>query len=88
MKTIITASVSTKTAAKLQDVNKGNRSRVVDRAINEYLDGRKAFNIHDIQTKRLASVLMSRLQEQNNWQHTPLSLGLKELIDSISDDVF
>ena len=88
MKTIITASVSTKTAEKLQQVNKGNRSRVVDRAISEYLDGRKAFSIHDIQTKRLASVLMSRIQEQNNWQHTPLSLGLKELIDSISDDTF
>ncbi|MEK9698845.1 MAG: hypothetical protein VW270_23925 [Candidatus Poseidoniales archaeon] len=86
MKTIITASVSTKTAAKLQDVNKGNRSRVVDRAINEYLDGRKAFNIHDIQTKRLATVLMSRLQEANNWNHTPLSLGLKELIETISDE--
>jgi hypothetical protein len=88
MKTIITASVKTTTATKLQEVNKGNRSRVVDRAINEYLDGRKAFSIHDIQTKRLASVLMSRLQEQNNWQHTPLSLGLKELIDTISDDSF
>lgn len=86
MKTIITASVSTKTAAKLQDVNKGNRSRVVDRAINEYLDGRKAFSIHDIETKRLATVLMSRLQEANNWNHTPLSLGLKELIESISDE--
>lgn len=87
MKTIITASVSTKTAAKLQEVNKGNRSRVVDRAISEYLKGQKEFNINDIPRKKIAMVLMGRLQSENNWQHTPLTLALKNLIDSLNDDL-
>lgn len=86
MKTIITASVSTKTAQSLQDVKKGRRSYVVDRAISEYLKGRNEFSINDIPTKQLASVLMGRLQSQNNWQHTPLSLGLYNLIQKLDND--
>lgn len=86
MKTIITASVKTSTAQALQKVTKGNRSNVVDRAISEYLKQGIEFSVQDVPTKRLASVLMSRLQNENNWQHTPLSLGLWELIQSLDDD--
>ena len=88
MKTIITASVSHTTAMKLQQVNKGNRSRVIDRAISEYLDGRNEFSINDVPSKKLAAILMSRLQAANNWQHTSLSLALKDLIDTLDDDKF
>ena len=87
MKTIITASVSHKTAMQLQQVSKGNRSSVVDRAISEYLKGQKEFNINDIPRREIALVLMGRLQSENNWQHTPLTLGLKNLIDSLDDDL-
>lgn len=87
MKTIITASVSRKTADLLSDVTRGNRSNVVDRAVKEYLTTRKTFNINDLPRKRIASVLMGRLQEENNWQHTPLTLMLKNLIDSLDDDL-
>lgn len=87
MKTIITASVSRKTADLLQDVTKGNRSNVVDRAVKEYLTTQRAFTINDLPRKRIAMVLMGRLQEENNWQHTPLTLALRNLIDSLDDDL-
>ena len=63
-------------------------SRVVDRAINEYLDGRDSFSINDVPTKKMAAVLYNRLQAANNWQHTSLSLALKDLVDSLDDDKF
>lgn len=83
MKTIITASVSHSTAVALNKVNKGNRSRVVDRAVSEYLEGEVKFNINDVETKRLAGVLHHRLMVKNNLKDTPLTLMLKELIEEL-----
>lgn len=85
MKTIITASVSHSTAMKLQAVNKGNRSKVVDRAIKDYLDAKKAYTIEDVPSRKLAAVLMSRVKSANNWNDNSLSLALLEYINTLDE---
>ena len=80
-KSIISANISSSLVMELKRKTKGTRSRIIERAIRAYLDGETDYSIVDVPTKILASVLMSRIQEQNNWKHTPLTLMLLELTE-------
>ena len=64
---------------------KGTRSRIIERAIRAYLNAETDFSIVDVSTKKLATVLMSRLQAKNNYEHTPLTLMLLELREELNE---
>ena len=80
-KSIISANIDTELVKKLKHKTKGTRSRTIERAIRAYLDGETDYSIVDVPTTKLAAVLMSRIQKENNWNHTPLTLLLKELVE-------
>jgi len=80
-KSIISANIDTELVKKLQMKTKGTRSRTIERAIRAYLNAESDYSIVDVPTKKLAAVLMSRIQAQNNWNHTPLTLLLQELTE-------
>ena len=80
-KSIISANIDTELVKKLKHKTVGTRSRTIERAIRAYLDGETDFTIVDVPTNKLAAVLMSRIQKENNWNHTPLTLLLKELVE-------
>lgn len=82
MKSVISANIPTHLAEKLKGKTRGTRSKIVERALDAYLKGESDFTIVDIDTRRLAVELMSRLQRENNWNHTPLTMMLLELIES------
>lgn len=63
------------------DVGRGFRSQWVEDAIVERLDKKSNFVTSDVPTKELALVLRNRLHQENNWQNTPLTLLLLELIE-------
>ena len=84
-KSIISANIDTELVKKLQMKTKGTRSRTIERAIRAYLDGESDYSIVDVSTKKLATVLMSRLQKKNNYNHTPLTLMLLELREELDD---
>ena len=83
MKTVVAISIDTSLASQLQKKTKGTRSRIVERALRAYLKGETDYSIQDVETKILATVLMTRLQQENDWNHTPLSLMLMELRESL-----
>lgn len=83
MKTVIAVSIDTNLAKQLERKTKGTRSRTVERALRAYLDGESDYSIQDVETKILATVLMTRLQRENDWNHTPLSMMLMELRESL-----
>jgi len=62
-------------------VRRGFRSSFVEEAIKNRLKGEEDYEIKDVATSKLAAMLMTRVQEQNNWEHTPLSLLLRELTE-------
>lgn len=62
-------------------VGRGFRSQFVNEAISNRLKNEEEYSSKDVPTYTLAAQLMARLQEQNNWVHTPLTLLLKELIE-------
>ena len=78
-KSIISANIDSDLVTQLRMKTKGTRSRIIERAIRAYLNGETDYTIVDVPTKKLAAVLMSRLQSENNWNHTPLTLLLQEL---------
>jgi len=80
-KSIISANIDTELVKKLKSKTKGTRSRTIERAIRAYLNAESDYSIVDVPTKKLAAVLMSRIQAQNNWNHTPLTLLLQELTE-------
>ena len=80
-KSIISANIDTNLVKQLKMKTKGTRSRIIERAIRAYLDGEIDYSIVDVPTNKLAAVLMSRIQQENNWNHTPLTLLLKELVE-------
>jgi metal-responsive CopG/Arc/MetJ family transcriptional regulator len=80
-KSIISANIDTNLVKELKMKTKGTRSRIIERAIRAYLDGETDYSIVDVPTNKLAAVLMSRIQQENNWNHTPLTLLLKELVE-------
>ena len=84
-KSITSANIDTELVKKLQMKTKGTRSRTIERAIRAYLDGESDYSIVDVSTKKLATVLMSRLQKKNNYNHTPLTLMLLELREELDD---
>jgi hypothetical protein len=59
-KTIISANIPVKLAARLKDKTKGTRSRVIARALKAYLDDMDAFDITDYDTRRLIIQLRNR----------------------------
>ena len=83
MKTVVAISIDTSLASQLQKKTKGTRSRIVERALRAYLKGETDYSIQDVETKILATVLMTRLQQENDWNHTPLSLMLMELRETL-----
>lgn len=80
-KSIISANIDTELVKKLKMKTKGTRSRIIERAIRAYLDGETDYSIVDVPTNKLAAALMGRIQQENNWNHTPLTLLLKELVE-------
>lgn len=86
-RSIISANIDTELVKKLQLKTRGTRSRIIERAIRAYLNAETDFSIVDISTKKLATVLMSRLQKKNNYNHTPLTLMLLELREELGDDL-
>lgn len=84
-KSIISANISTHLVEKLQRKTRGTRSRIIERAIDAYLKGETDYSIVDVPTKKLATVLMSRLQAKNNYEHTPLTMMLLELREELNE---
>ena len=84
-KSIISANIDTELVKRLKHKTVGTRSRTIERAIRAYLDGETDYSIVDVPTKKLATVLMSRLQKKNNYNHTPLTLMLLELREELDD---
>ena len=80
-KSIISANIDSDLVTDLRMKTKGTRSRIIERAIRAYLNGETDYSIVDVPTNKLAAVLMSRIQQENNWNHTPLTLLLKELVE-------
>ena len=62
-----------------RQIKRGFRSSFVEEAILNRLKGEEDYQIKDVPTSKLAAMLMTRVQEGNNWEHTPLSLLLREL---------
>jgi hypothetical protein len=62
-------------------IGRGHRSQFVETAIQNRLNNEESYDHTDLPTHTMAAQLMARLQEQNNWVHTPLTLLLKELIE-------
>ncbi len=62
-------------------VARGHRSQFVETAVRNRLKNKEEYNHTDLPTVTMAAQLMARLHEANNWEHTPLTLLLKELIE-------
>jgi metal-responsive CopG/Arc/MetJ family transcriptional regulator len=60
MKTIISANIDVGLAMRLKDKTKGTRSRVIERALRNYLDEKEAFNIEEVTTEQLLLELTYR----------------------------
>lgn len=60
MKTIISANIDVNLAIRLKDKTKGTRSRVIERALRNYLDEKDAFDIEDVSTEELLLELSYR----------------------------
>ena len=84
-KSIISANIDSDLVTKLRMKSKGTRSRIIERAIRSYLNAETDFSIVAVSTKKLATVLMSRLQAKNNYEHTPLTLMLLELREELNE---
>jgi hypothetical protein len=78
------ATLYTLDVSMIQELNRkkprGQRSAFVNAAIKARLKGESDFDLTNIDTTKLATVLMNRLHGQNNWEHTPLTLMLMEMI--------
>ena len=59
-KTIISANIPVKLAAKLKNKTKGSRSRVITRALSAYLADKEAYDITDIEIESLLLEIMFR----------------------------
>jgi hypothetical protein len=62
-------------------IGRGHRSQFVETAIKNRLKNEENYDHKDVPTHTMAARLMARLQEENNWEHTPLTLLLRELIE-------
>lgn len=60
MKTIISANIPVSLALRLKGKTKGTRSRVISRALKAYLDEKDAFDMSDVETRRLLAHLHTR----------------------------
>jgi len=80
-KTKINVLLPFKMVGELESLSKaGKRSDFIQKAIRNRLDGEEDFDIADADTKKLASILFNRIQLQNDYKSTPLSLLLLEMI--------
>lgn len=62
-------------------VARGHRSQFVETAIRNRLKNEEGYDHTDVPTNIMASRLLNRLHTANNYEHTPLTLLLKELIE-------
>lgn len=78
------ATLYTLDVSMIQELNRkkprGQRSAFVNAAIKARLKGESDFDLTNVDTSKLATVLMNRLHAENNWDHTPLTLMLMELV--------
>ena len=83
-KTKINVLLPMKMVGELENLSKaGKRSNFIMKAIRLQLDHRDGFDVSsiaDADTKKLASILFNRIQLQNDYKSTPLSLLLLEMI--------
>ena len=79
------ATLYTLDVSMIQELNRkkarGQRSAFVNAAIRARLDGEEKFDLHNVNSVKLATVLLNRLHSENNWEHTPLTLMLKEMVE-------
>jgi hypothetical protein len=79
------ATLYTLDVSMIQELNRkkqrGQRSAFVNAAIRARLDGEENFDLHNVNSIKLATVLLNRLHSENNWEHTPLTLMLKEMVE-------
>lgn len=81
-KTKINVLLPFKMVGELESLSKlGKRSTFIETAIRNRLDNEEDFDIKDADTKKLAGILFNRIQLQNDYKSTPLSLLLLELIE-------
>tara|TARA_R110002050_G_scaffold256632_2_gene395660 strand:- start:749 stop:1003 length:255 start_codon:yes stop_codon:yes gene_type:complete len=81
-KTKINVLLPFKMVGELERLSKaGKRSDFIEKAIRNRLDGEADYNIADADTKKLAALLFNRIQLQNDYKSTPLSLLLLEMIE-------
>ena len=59
-KTIISANIPVQVADRLKNKTKGTRSRVIERALQNYLDAKDAYDIDEISTEDILLELMYR----------------------------
>tara|TARA_R110001592_G_scaffold326587_1_gene607449 strand:- start:1506 stop:1757 length:252 start_codon:yes stop_codon:yes gene_type:complete len=59
-KTIISANIPVQLADRLKNKTKGTRSRVIERALKNYLDAKESFTIEEISTEDILLELMYR----------------------------
>tara|TARA_R110002167_G_scaffold333912_2_gene541006 strand:+ start:321 stop:572 length:252 start_codon:yes stop_codon:yes gene_type:complete len=59
-KTIISANIPVQLADRLKNKTKGTRSRVIERALQNYLDAKDAYDIDEISTEDILLELMYR----------------------------
>lgn len=60
MKTVISANIPVSLAIRLKDKTKGTRSRVIARALKQYLDEKDAYDITEESSRRMMAVLLNR----------------------------
>ena len=81
-KTKINVLLPFKMVGELERLSKiGKRSGFIHDAIRARLDAKEDYNITDYSDEQLARVLHNRIQLQNDYKSTPLSLLLLELIE-------
>lgn len=81
-KTKINVLLPFKMVGELEKLSKlGKRSDFIQTAIRNRLDGEEDFDIGDADTIKLAGILFNRIQLQNDYKSTPLSLLLLEMIE-------
>lgn len=77
-KTIISANIPVSLASRLKNKTKGTRSRVITRALTNYLDEKDNFDIEEVETKTLFLELAFR-NELSDMQKTILRQMYQEL---------
>lgn len=76
-KTIISANIPVQLADRLKNKTKGTRSRVIERALRNYLDEKEAYTIEEISTRDLLLELMYRQELPKSQRQVLNSMWLE-----------